>query len=132
MRIDRNKLYEFLRYCIVGVIAAAIHYGVYYLLQMVIDVNVAYTSGYLVSMVANFFMTSYLTFRTNPSKGKAIGFGIGHLFNYLLHIGLFNLYLYVGISNVLAPVLVLAVAVPVNFFVLRFVFKFKRNKACAK
>lgn len=128
MRIDRNKLYEFLRYCVVGVIAAAIHYGVYYLLQMVINVNIAYTSGYLISMVGNFFMTSYLTFRTNPSKIKAVGFGIGHLFNYLLHMGLFNLYLYIGISNALAPVLVLAIAVPINFFVLRFVFKSKRRK----
>lgn len=127
MHIDRNKLHEFLRYCVVGTIAAGIHYGVYYLLQMVINVNIAYTSGYLVSFVCNFFMTSYLTFRTNPSVKKAAGFSIGHAFNYLLHMGLFNLYLFIGISKVLAPVLVLVVAVPVNFFVLRFVFRHREN-----
>lgn len=127
MHVNKNKLYEFLRYCVVGTIAAGIHYGVYYLLQMVINVNLAYTSGYLVSFVCNFFMTSYLTFRTNPSARKAVGFSIGHVFNYLLHMGLFNLYLFIGVSKVLAPVLVLAVAVPVNFFVLRFVFRHKEK-----
>lgn len=127
MRVDKNRLYEFLRYCVVGTIAAGIHYGVYYLLQMVINVNIAYTSGYLFSFVCNFFMTSYLTFRTNPSAKKAVGFSIGHVFNYLLHMGLFNLYLFVGVSKVLAPILVLAVAVPANFFVLRFIFRNKEK-----
>ena len=128
MRIDRQKLYEFVRFCVVGTVAAAIHYGVYYLLQMHINVNIAYTLGYAISLVCNFFMTSYLTFRTNPSKKKAFGFGLGHLFNYFLHMGLFNLYLYWGISKELAPVLVLAIAVPVNFLVLRFVFKSNSRK----
>ena len=31
---DRDKLMQFVRFCIVGTVAAAIHYGVYYLMQL--------------------------------------------------------------------------------------------------
>ena len=59
---DKEKLFEFIRFCFVGTIAAGIHYGIYYLLQVYINVNVAYTTGYLISLVCNFFLTAYLTF----------------------------------------------------------------------
>lgn len=65
----RNKQWigEAVRFGIVGVGATALHYGIYYLLQQVINVNVAYTVGYAVSFVANFYATSYFTFGTSPS-----------------------------------------------------------------
>lgn len=127
MSIDKDKLFEFVRYCIVGTIAAGLHYGIYYLLQMYINVNVAYTLGYVTSLVCNFFLTSYLTFRTTPSFKKAVGFGASHIVNYLLHIGLFNLFLWLGVSRELAPLLVLAIAVPTNFLLLRLVFRYKKQ-----
>ena len=102
-----------------------------YLLQVYINVNVAYTTGYLISLVCNFFLTAYLTFHSAPSIKKVIGFGGSHLVNYLIHMFLFNFFLYIGISRILAPILVLAVAVPINFLLLRWVFKHKK-KECAE
>lgn len=128
---DKEKLFEFIRFCFVGTIAAGIHYGIYYLLQVYINVNVAYTTGYLISLVCNFFLTTYLTFHSAPSIKKVIGFGGSHLVNYLIHMFLFNFFLYIGISRILAPILVLAVAVPINFLLLRWVFKHKK-KECAE
>ena len=120
---NKTKLLEFFRFGIVGTISAGVHYGIYYFLQMYINVNIAYSIGYGISMVGNFFMTSYLTFRTNPSAKKAMGFGFSHLINYLLHLSLLNLFLFLGISNELAPFFVLAIAVPTNFLLLRFFFR---------
>ena len=54
---------------------------------------------------------------------NGIGFGGAHLFNYCLHIVLLNFFLWVGLSRELAPLGVYAIAVPTNFFVVRFVFK---------
>lgn len=127
--IDKNKvrLLQFIRYCMVGAIATGIHYGVYYVLQLHINVNLAYTIGYLTSFACNFFMTSYVTFRTSPSVKKALGFAAGHLLNYSLHMGLFNLYLFLGVAQEIAPLLVLVVVVPTNFLVLRFVFCRKKK-----
>ena len=123
---SKEKRYEFIRFCVVGVVASGLHYGVYYLLQTKIDVNVAYTVGYLISLICNFFLTSYLTFHSSPSIRKALGFGGSHLIN-LIHLSFLNLFLYLGISKVLAPVLVLAIAVPINFILLRWVFKHKNK-----
>lgn len=119
----KGKIAEFMRYCFVGGIAAAIHYAVYYILQFYMNVNLAYTIGYAVSLTVNFFLTSYVTFRAAPSLKRAFGFGGSHLLNYLNHIWLFNLFLYLGLSRAIAPIAVLAIVVPVNFVFLRWVFK---------
>lgn len=121
-----NQQPAFIRFVIVGIVATAIHYGLYFLLQFLIEVNIAYTTGYLISFIANFYLTAYFTFRTRPSWGKAFGFGGVHLCNYLLHIGLLNLFLYLGLSKTLAPIPVFAIAIPINFLMVKFVFKRKK------
>lgn len=126
---SKSKRYQFIRYCTVGTLAAGIHYGVYFVLQEyeLVNLNIAYTIGYATSFVCNFFMTSYFTFRSNPSLKRALGFGGSHLVNYLIHMGLFNLFLSLDVNQEIAPLFVLAVAVPVNFVMLRFVFKHKQR-----
>lgn len=116
---------EFIRFVMVGVLATALHYGIYFLLQRFINVNIAYTLGYALSFIANFYLTAYFTFGKKPSWSKAFGFGGAHLFNYLLHIGLLNTVLWLGLSKTLAPIPVFAIAIPVNFLLVRFVFKRK-------
>lgn len=117
---------EFIRFGVVGVLATALHYGIYYFLQSFINVNVAYTTGYVISFIVNFYLTSYFTFGTTPSWKKLVGMGGVHLVNYLLHIILLNVFLYLGVSKAWAPVPVFAIAIPVNFLFVRFVFKHKK------
>ena len=118
-----RRLPEFIRFVLVGVFATALHYGIYLLLQRLINVNIAYTLGYALSFIANFYLTAYFTFGKKPSWGKAFGFGGAHLFNYLLHIGLLNIFLWLGLPKPFAPVPVFVIAIPVNFLLVRFVFK---------
>ena len=63
-----------------------------------------------------------LSFRGRPSKRNAAGFAGSHVVNYLLEICLLHLSLWMGVSKWLSPVLVMVIAVPVNFLLLRFVF----------
>lgn len=127
--LKSEKAQQFARFCIVGVIAAGIHYLVYYLLQMInggsLWLSIAYTAGYVVSLVCNFFMTTYFTFRSKVSVGKAAGFGGSHLVNYTLHIVLFNLFISLGVHRLITPILVLMIAVPTNFTILHFVYRKK-------
>ncbi len=116
---------EALRFVLVGVFATALHYGLYLLLRHVMPLTLAYTVGYVASFVANFFLTAYFTFRSAPSWRKLAGMGGAHGVNYLLHIALLNLFLWLGVPSALAPVPVFAVAIPVNFLLVRFVFKRK-------
>ena len=113
---------EIVRFGIVGVIATAIHYGVYLLCQLAIEVNIAYTIGWLVSLGCNFYLSSRFTFRKEMSVYRAGGFISSHVVNYLLHMGLFNLFLWMGIGQVYAPLMVYCIVIPINFILVRFVF----------
>ena len=118
---------EFVRFGLVGGLSTALHYGIYYLLQLYINVNIAYTIGYILSFVGNFFLTSYFTFGTAPSWKKLVGMMGAHGVNYLLHIALLNLFLWIGVAQQWAPIPVFAIAIPVNFILVRFVFKHKKK-----
>ena len=126
MFIDREKLGEIIRFGIVGVLATALHYGVYLGLLWLwptVNASLAYTIGYLISFVANFLASTYFTFQTKPTTKKGIGFALSHGVNYLLHIGLLNLFLWCGLPEAWAPIPVFCIAIPVNFLLVRFVLK---------
>ena len=93
-----KKLPEFIRFIMVGVFATALHYGLYFIFQRFINVNIAYSIGYILSFIANFYLTALFTFGKKPSWKKAFGFGGANLNNYILHISLLKLFLWLGFS----------------------------------
>lgn len=121
--LSSSKTKEFFRFVIVGIIATGIHYGVYYLLEQIINVNVAYTIGYVVSWCVNLYLTSRFTFKSPLSFKKGVGFALSHLVNYLLHMLFLNLFLASGLSNEIAPLFVFVIVIPINFLLVRFIFK---------
>ncbi|HBB06717.1 MAG TPA: polysaccharide biosynthesis protein GtrA [Bacteroides sp.] len=124
-----RSLSEIIRFGMVGALATALHYGIYFLLWRYagFNENIAYTVGYALSFVANFYLSAYFTFRSRPSWKRAGGFGGAHLVNYLLHICLLNLFLWLGIPEEWAPLPVFSIAIPVNFLLVRLVFKSRRK-----
>jgi len=114
---------EVVRFGIVGVLATAIHYLIYWVLQHWMNVNIAFAIGYALSFVANFYLTSRFTFQRKATLKKGFGFGGAHLLNWLLQTALLNLFIFLGVSKSLAPLPTWAVSIPVNFLMVRFVFK---------
>ena len=126
--MKRETYGEMLRFAVVGTISTVLNYVIYWILQHWINVNVAYTIGYVISFLVNYYLSAHFTFKEKTSTKNGLGFGGAHLVNYLLHIVLFNFFLWIGLSRELAPIAVLAIAVPTNFVLVRFVFKhFKRS-----
>jgi len=133
LNVLATKLPSFIRFCIVGASAAAVHYGIYYLLLLVgCPVNPAYIAGYLVSFVGNYFATSYFTFHTKPTWPRFAGFAGSHALNFVLHIVLLNFFLWLlplalgtseHFNKLIAPVLVMAVAMIIQYTILHMVFK---------
>ncbi|MBE6327938.1 MAG: GtrA family protein [Bacteroidales bacterium] len=119
----RVAAFQLLRFAVVGVVATAIHYGVYLLLLNAFSETIAYSIGYVVAFVCNFILTCVFTFRKKASAKRGVGFGLAHLVNYCLHVTLLNLFLWVGLSNTVAPIPVFCIAIPVNFLLVRYVFK---------
>lgn len=114
--------WDFFRFCIVGVIATAIHYGIYWLGLKVLSPNWAYTIGYATSFCCNYLMTAKFTFRKKATAKNGIGFALSHLVNYGLQMGCLNLFLALGVGAKLAPIPVYCICIPVNFLLVRFVF----------
>ena len=121
-----NWVKELIRFGVVGVIATGLHYGIYYLLLQYINIQIAYATGYVAAFIVNFYLTAYFTFKTVPSWKRLAGMGGAHLANYAVHSALFNLFLYMGIPEKYAPFPVFAIAIPLNFILVRFVFKHKK------
>ena len=57
------------------------------------------------------------------SVKKGIGFSLSNLVNYGLHILFLNLFLWMGVPDKWAPLPVYCIVVPINFLLVRFVFK---------
>lgn len=122
MRIRRDVFFEIVRFGLVGVVATALHYGVYWLLHGLMNVSVAYTIGYFVSFVANYLLSARFTFKKKKSVKNGVGFACAHLFNYVLQISLLNFFIWMGVGEALAPVPVYCIAIPTNFVLVRLVF----------
>ncbi len=121
--VENKNFHEMFRFAIVGVIATGIHYGIYLLLNEWINVNIAYTIGYVVSFCCNLWLTAHFTFKTEVTVKRTGGFILSHVVNFLLHIGLLSMFLWMGMSEQLAPIPVYCIAIPINFILVRTVFK---------
>lgn len=121
--VSNEKYMQFMRFVLNGIFVTAIQYGVYLLLQMYIGVNIAYTLGYLVSFAVNFIMTSRFTFRQPMSMRRFLGFSGSHAVNYCVQMGLFNLFLLLGMGRAVAPIPSMAIAVLIQFSILRVVYR---------
>lgn len=116
---------RFLRFVVVGGIATVLHYGIYYVLLPFIPTGAAYTAGYVLSFLVNFYLTARFTFQQAPTWRRFWGMCGAHGANYLVHMALLAAYLYIGVPEKIAPIPIYAVAVPINYTLLRFVFKKK-------
>ena len=119
---DHGKA-QFVRFILNGCFSASVHYVVYYLLQLVIEVNTAYAIGYIVSFLVNYYTTCRFTFRQQPTWKHFIGFSGSHAVNFGLHIVLFWLCMQIGIHRLVAPIIVMGIAMLIQFTILRWVFK---------
>lgn len=127
--LENGKTLEFVRFVMVGVAATGIHYGLYLLLIHIVPsgetlwTNVAYATGYLVSWFCNLWLTAHFTFRTSLSFRRGLGFAVCHLVNFGLHLLFLNVFLRIGVPEKWAPIPVYCLVVPINFILVRTVFK---------
>lgn len=123
--VDKKSLLQssFVRFAIVGCLSVVIMYGVYLLLLLLIPYNFAYTLAYLLSFFVNYLLTTSFTFQTKRNKKNGVGFVCCHLINYLLQVSLLNVFVWVGCPKSWVPIPVLAICVPTNFLLVRWVMR---------
>ena len=114
-----RRLYEspFVRFAVVGGVATAVNYAVYVVLVRCFDdlwPALAYFCAFCVSIVCNFLLSSYFTFRVRPSA---------RLINLVNELVLLEIWLWAGVPKLYAPLCVFLVAFPVNFLMVRFALR---------
>lgn len=122
----RDKQSEALRFMAVGGFSTVLQYGIYVVFVKAVHVPAVVSTiiSYAISFIANFFLSSYFTFRSNPNARKGIAFTLSHLINMGLQTGFVAIFKgIVGPTLALLPSL--AICVPTNFFLVRFAFKSK-------
>ena len=124
------------RFVLVGALGTGLQYGIYYLLLMVFQrqwpevgilTSVAFTAGFIIEMVCNYFLTSFYTFRVRPTWKNAGGFLFGRAINYVIQLLFLNLLIWLHFSKELAGIAAIALAGVINYFVLLPFYKDKKR-----
>lgn len=115
--------HSLLRFVLIGVFNT-VHFWIWYnlFLKMNILYPVAFTLGFVLSMVGSFFLNTYFTFRTTPSFKKFIRFPLTTLPNYLIsQIGLWVLVEQLALPKNISGLLASLAAIPVTYLVTKFI-----------
>lgn len=118
-----SRFSEILRFGIVGGVATVLQYGFYVIFVDAVKVPAVVSSmiSYALSFIANFFLSTYFTFRTSANVKKGVGFALSHLFNMGLQVGLVAIFKGI-VGNTLALLPAMAICIPVNYLMVRFAF----------
>lgn len=117
---------EVVRFGLVGGFCTVLQYSMYvvFLRAAGVPAVVSTMISYAISFVANFLLSSFFTFKSNPNAKKGLAFTASHLVNMGMQTGLVAVFKeVVGPTLALLPVLV--ICVPVNYVMVRFAFKSK-------
>ena len=125
------------RFVLVGAFGTGLQYGIYYLLleifqsqwpDVVILTYLAFTIGFVMEMICNYFLTSFYTFRVRPNWKNAGGFLVGRAINYVIQLLFLNLLIWLHMSEEWAGIAAIALAGVINYFVLLPFYKDKKKK----
>lgn len=123
-----NYLQAF-RFCVVGGVSTLIHYLVYLVALLWCGATLSYTIGYGGGFCVNYVLTTYFTFMSKATKKNFAGFMFSHVVNYSLELLVLNV-IVLFINKQLAGLLTLVVVVPINYIILKFIYKGKNDKTC--
>lgn len=122
MNLD-NSMIQFCKFCIVGVLCTCIDAAIFYTVIRFSSYQVSLVTGYILSLLINYFLTIYWTFNSKPSKKNAAGVVIAHLFNlFIVRMGLMWVFLNLLLLNEkVAYIPTLLISVISNFLIIKLI-----------
>lgn len=123
--------HSLVRFVLIGVFNT-LHFWLWYNLFLKLNIvyPVAFTLGFILSMVGSFFLNTYFTFRTRPTWRKFISFPLTTLPNYLIsQAGLWLLVERLGLAKNISGLVASLAAIPVTYLVTRYVLTHEARPA---
>lgn len=118
-----SKIVEFVRFGLVGTFSTLLNYALYLLFLPIVNTYIAFSIGYGLSFIANFYLSVFFTFKTNASLKKGFGFGLSQGINYLIQLILLYFFIWLGVPKELALIPVIVIVIPISFVLVRTVLK---------
>lgn len=117
-----KEIIEFIKFCIVGGICTIIDASIFYIVRLFAPYQIALTSGYCFSLIVNYFLTIYWTFKKKASIKNALGVIGAHLFNlFIVRMGLMYLFVdYLNMNDSIAYIPTLFISMITNFIVVKY------------
>jgi len=115
--------YRFSRFLISGGFNTVVTYIIYLLLLMVASYKVSYTAAYLFGIFLAFFMNRYFVFKSHKGLRSIAFFPFVYLVQYI--VSMLCLWLWIeqlGWNEEVAPLVAIAITVPLTYVLSRFVF----------
>ncbi len=116
-----RNIAEFIRFCIVGVIATGIDAVLFYAAKTIVPYQVALVIGYLMSLTVNYYLTTKWTFRVKQTLTNLVGILSVHLVNlFIVRMGLMFLFVrQMGLDSNVAYVPMLIISVLFSFIAIK-------------
>ena len=120
-----NKILHNVRFCIVGILCTGIDALLYYITKPTLNYQLALIIAYITSLLINYILTTYWTFKVKPSTKNLIGILGIHLSNlFIIRMGLMWLFIQkCNLSENIAYVPTLMLSVLSTFILIRLVVK---------
>lgn len=118
--------HEFLRFLLTGSANTAASWVVYLFFNLFLPYTAAYTVSYAFGMVFTYYMNTRWVFKVPMKWSTFMQFPVIFAMRYCLDVGvLFTLVNYFGCPETFAPLMTIALTMPVGFLLSRLVLKHK-------
>jgi putative flippase GtrA len=115
---------QFVRFALMGGLNTLLTYGVYAILVGVLPYTVSYTVAYLLGIGLSYYLNARFVFRAPLRVGTAATYPLVYLVQYLVGVALLRLLVEaLRVSELIAPLVVIALTLPLIFALSRLVLR---------
>ncbi len=120
---NSQSIIEFIKFCIVGVIATGIDAALFYAGKTVLPYQIALVIGYLTGLTVNYYLTTKWTFKVKQTWGNLIGIIVVHIVNlFVVRMGLMYVFVQmIGLSSNIAYIPMLVISVIFSFIAIKII-----------
>ncbi len=117
--------YNFIMFVVIGVINTLNSVWISYLLSLVLDANLSFVVGYIISLGIAYILNSVFNFKQKLAFIRFIKFAISYIPNFIIqNVVVIIIYNIIGWHKLIAYALAAIIGIPVTFIILK-LFAFK-------
>jgi putative flippase GtrA len=119
-----------LHFIICGLMNTGATYGIYLLLELIMNYQIAYAIAYSIGIIFSYWLNTVIVFRDKLAWRKFFKYPLVYLVQYGLSAGLMAIMVaQLHFSKALAPLIILVITIPVTYFLSKFIIvtKVKQN-----